>query len=101
MTHVRTQLTEMMDTVEWSWLVPHAKRDALVVVTPGMDLLEVGEAIANDNTLAVQHWISEQLLYKPAEDQLNTWNQAPQTQFVALIVQPFVLIQENSEPDQG
>jgi len=99
MTHVRTQLTEMMDTVEWSWLVPHAKRDALVIVIPGLDLLEVGEAIANDNTLAVQHWISEQLLYKPATEQLNTWNQAPQTQFVALIVQPFVLVQELPDSD--
>lgn len=90
----RTQLKDMMDTVEWDWLVAHSKRDALVVVAPDMDLLTVGEAIAQDNTTSVQRWIGEQLIYKPATEQLNHWNQTPQKPFMALIVQPFVLVQE-------
>lgn len=57
----RANLAEMMAEIEWTWLLPHAKRDALVMVTPGLDLLDVGEAIANDNVASVQNWIGEQL----------------------------------------
>lgn len=89
----RANLAEMMAEIEWTWLLPHAKRDALVMVTPGLDLLDVGEAIANDNVASVQNWISEQLIYRPSPAQLATWNQQPARQFTALIVQPYVLVQ--------
>jgi hypothetical protein len=95
MANLRAELTEMMDEVEWSWLLPHAKRDALIVVTPEMDLLEVGVAIANDNVVRVQHLIGEQLIYKPSIAQLDDWNQNPSKRFTALIVQPYVLVQES------
>ncbi len=94
MTDVKAQLTEMMDQVEWGWLLPHAERSAVVMVTPGLDLLEVGLAIANDNVATVQHWISEQLIYKPSHEQVESWNQTPEQHFLALIVQPYVLVQE-------
>lgn len=91
---LRTELAEMLDEIEWSWLMPHAKRDALVVVTSDLDLLDVGVAIAGDNVASVQHWIGEQLIYKPSTDQLSHWNQTPTKRFTALIVQPYVLAQE-------
>lgn len=91
---LRAELAEMLDETEWSWLIPHAKRDALVVVTPGLDLLDVGAAIAGDNTASVQHWIGKQLIYKPSAGQLSHWNQTPTKRFTALIVQPYVLAQE-------
>jgi hypothetical protein len=31
----------------------------VVIVDPGLDLVEVGVAIAQDNTMAVQRWIDE------------------------------------------
>lgn len=96
MADLRAELAEMMDQVEWDWLQPHAKRDALIVVTAGMDLLDVGSAIARDEVTTVQRWIGEQLIYKPSTDQLNIWNQNPHKAFVALIVQPYVLAQEQS-----
>ncbi|HEY9846893.1 MAG TPA: DUF2288 domain-containing protein [Candidatus Caenarcaniphilales bacterium] len=93
---LRTELAQMMDETEWNWLIPHAKRDALVIVTPNLDLLEVAVAIANDNVTAVQHWIGEQLISKPSADQLAIWNRTPTKRFTALIVQPYVLVQEGS-----
>jgi len=93
---IKTELAEMMDEIEWRYLIPHAKRDALVIVTSGLDLLEVGVAIANDNVTSVQRWIGEQLIYKPSGDQLHRWNQNPTKRFIALIVQPYVLVQEEN-----
>jgi hypothetical protein len=94
MQDLREQLTEALDEASWEWLIPHAKRDVVVVVTEGLELLDVGVAIASDDTLSVQHWISEQLLHKPFPEQLASWNGEPAKKFQALIVQPYVLVKE-------
>jgi len=94
MQDLRAELQESIDEAEWNWLEPHAQRDSLIVVSPGLDLLDVGVAIASDNTLHVQRWIEEALIQKPSPIQLNEWRQAQSKRFNALIVQPYVLVQE-------
>lgn len=94
MSDLRAELAEMIDEAEWEWLIPHAQRDAVVIVDPGLDLLDVGVAIASDNVLAVQHWISEQQIYKPSPEQLAEWGNERTRRFNALIVQPYVLVQD-------
>lgn len=74
--------------------MPHAATDALVLVASELDLLDVGVAIANDQVTTVQRWISEQLLYKPSPEQLSDWNEHQSKRFHALIVRPYVLVQE-------
>jgi hypothetical protein len=96
MSDIKTQLTQELADIEWRDLKPHAMRDGLVVVHENLNLLDVGVAIAKDDVISVQHWISEQLIIKPSPEQLSSWNKAPERQFTALIVQPFVLIQEKS-----
>ncbi len=90
---LRAELAANLDQAEWSWLAPHVERDVVVVVTPELDLLDVGVAIANDNVLLVQRWISESMIYKPDPAQVADWNQTPTISFTALIIQPYVLIQ--------
>jgi hypothetical protein len=46
----------------------------------------------------VQQWISQCLLYKPSDEQKAVWNQHQDKRFNALIVQPYVLVQEQSNP---
>lgn len=96
MSDLREQLTENLDEAIWEWLIPHHERDVVVIVTRELDLLDVGEAIANDNTSSVQHWINEQLIYKPSPQQVSDWNENRSKRFNALIVDPFVLVQELS-----
>lgn len=93
MQDLRTELTESLDEATWDWLMPHAKRDSVIVVSPGLDLLDVGVAIASDNTASVQHWIAESLIAKPSPNELASWNDNPTQRFTALIVQPYVLVQ--------
>jgi hypothetical protein len=78
--------------MDWETLIPHAKRDAVIVVDGALDLVEVGVAIAEDNAVVVQNWLSELLLHKPSLEELNDWNAEPEKQFNTLIVQPFVLV---------
>lgn len=95
MQDLRAELTEMIDQAEWDWLKPHAWRDALLVVNPDLDLVDVGVAIASDNVASVQRWIEQQLLSKPSADQMIDWNARPTKRFSTLIVQPFVLMQDS------
>jgi hypothetical protein len=93
-TELREELAQSLDEAEWDWLIPHAKRDAIIVVSQGLDLLDVGVAIANNNVSLIQSWIDNQAIHKPSPSQLAYWNDHPSTRFNALIVQPFVAIQE-------
>lgn len=90
----RAELAESLDEAEFDWLKPHIQRDVVVVVHQQLDLLDVGAAIARDDVLAVQHWISEQLLHKPLAEELADWNNNQTKRFQALIVQPYVLVKE-------
>ncbi|HEY9613564.1 DUF2288 domain-containing protein [Allocoleopsis sp.] len=94
MQDLRDQLAESLDEAELNWLKPHIQRDVVVVVHPELDLLDVGVAIARDDVLSVQHWISEQLIHKPSPNQITDWNSDQTRRFQALIVQPYVLVQE-------
>lgn len=96
MQDVKQQLGEELANVEWNTLIPHAKRDAIIVVDETLDLVEVGVAIARDDSVSVQSWISQQLIHKPSNNELATWNSEPSKRFTTLIVQPFVIVQETN-----
>ena len=96
MQDLRAELAESLDEAELDWLKPHIQRDVVVVVHQQLDLLDVGVAIARDDVLSVQHWISEQLVHKPFPEELVDWNSNPTKRFQALIVQPYVLVQESA-----
>lgn len=94
---LKAELAKSLDEAEWNWLMPHAKRDSVIVVNPELDLVDVGVAIANDNVSFVQRCIAENLIAKPTADQLADWNNNQSKRFIALIVQPYVLVQEPKE----
>ena len=93
MSDIRKRLQGDIAKISWQEIIPHAKRDAVVVINQKLDLLDVAEAIALDNTLVVNNWIADNLITKPSMIQLNDWNNSPETKFVTAIVQPFVIIQ--------
>lgn len=94
MSDLRTELAEALAEAEWDWLAPHARRDSLIVVESGLDVVDVAVAIANDDTARVQHWIEENLIHKPSSIELSDWNLNQSKRFNTLIVQPYVLVQE-------
>lgn len=96
MQDLREELSTMVDEAEWEWLMPHAERDALLVVDQNLDLLEVGMAIASDNVSSVQTWISQNLIHKPSAQETQIWES--DRRFKALIIQPYVLVQDLDSP---
>jgi hypothetical protein len=96
MSELKSELTENLDEAEWDWLIPHAQRDAIIVVSSHLELVDVGTAIASNNIAQVGFWIDEALIAKPSNDQLGNWNSDRTQRFNTLIVQPYVLIQEKT-----
>ncbi|MBW4478473.1 MAG: DUF2288 domain-containing protein [Tolypothrix brevis GSE-NOS-MK-07-07A] len=96
MQDLRTELTQILDEAEWEWIIPHVQRDAVILVPIELDLLNVGIAIASDDTPQVEQWIDQQLLVKPSVTQIGEWNGDRTKLFLTLIIQPYVLIQEKA-----
>ena len=94
MKDLREQLTEILDEAELEWLKPHIQKDVVIIVVPELDLLDVGVAIANNDTTTVDRWVNEQLVTKPSAETLSRWNANSTQKFQALIVQPFILVKE-------
>lgn len=91
---LRKHLQESLDQAEWAWIARHADRDALILVHADLNLLEVGIKVALDDVAQIQEWIEQGKLKKPLKAQLDSWQAAPTTKFLSLIVQPYVLAQE-------
>lgn len=94
MSDIKTQLSEEIAQMPWCDLIPHVKRDRVIFVNPSLNLLEVGEAMANDNATLVSQWINKGLISKPTQPQLSDWNDNLQQKFNTIIVQPFILISQ-------
>ena len=92
MSSIQEKLRQDLADVAWTDLLPHSRRDAVIVVHETLDIVTAAEAIASDDSARVQVWIDEQLIQKPTQQQLSQWNAAPQTEFSTLIVQPYVLV---------
>jgi hypothetical protein len=93
---LKEKLEQDVADISWKELQVHAKRDAIIVIKDELELSAVAVAIAEDDTTSVQGWIGEEVIAKPTAQQLTDWNQNPEKQFVALIVQPFVVVKEAS-----
>ncbi len=91
---IRAKLAEQVDEAEWGWLRAHLERGGLILVASGLELEEVGVRIATDDAALISDWIASGSLGKPRNEQIASWDQAPEQRFRTLIVSPYVLIQQ-------
>ena len=90
----KEELALQVDMAEWSWLRAHLERGGLIVVAPELELAEVGERIARDDTATVGAWIEAGKLSKPSDGQIATWDADKVARFSTLIISPYVLMKE-------
>lgn len=93
------KLRETLGPVTPELLAPHLARDAVFVVAPSLDLLDCGVAVAMDDVTLVQQWIERGELRRPARTERERW--ATAGSWLAVIVQPYVLVQVTPEPAAG
>lgn len=93
MSELRERLEKDLGEVEWERLVPHLKRDVLIIVDESLDLVEVALGVSEDDSERVGQWVAAQKLVKPTKEQVEQWDEEPEKLFPVLIVKPFVLMQ--------
>jgi len=96
---VRDKLAGERAVTDWRSLGPHHTRQALYLVSDGLDLLDAAEAVARDDAGTVSGWLARGRLSRPSEDQVAAWAADPDAPFEFLIVQPFVLARPRAGED--
>lgn len=95
---LRKQLAADRAMALWRDLVPHARRNHVFVVAERLDLVDVGQALAENDVKQVESWVADGSLRHPLPDEMTIWHDQPGTLFGMLIVQPYVLVQPSKEP---
>jgi len=90
----KEELALQVDVAEWSWLRAHLERGGVIVVDRDLDIAEVGERIARDDTAAVGAWIETGKLFKPSDSQIAAWDDDKSARFSTLIISPYILMKE-------
>jgi hypothetical protein len=90
---LRAELGRRAGPVRWSDLAAHSARRALFWVGPEVALVECAVAVALDRADVVELWIRDGTLRRPSQAELDEWPAAGK-EWLAVVVQPFVLMQE-------
>ncbi|SDR87720.1 hypothetical protein SAMN05216421_0496 [Halopseudomonas xinjiangensis] len=82
--------------IEWKSLEPHFARGELLWVDPRLDLVGTAEALIKDDRDAVAGWMERGLLGQLKDDQAADWHQRDPDSLWAVVIRPWVLVQERS-----
>ncbi len=88
------RLDATLGMVHGSDLGAHLKRDAVLLVADQLDLRTAAIAVAQDDAPRVAAWLGAGLLRRPTDAEREAWLAAPERRWLAVIVQPFVFIQD-------
>lgn len=91
---IREKLESTVGPVTYADLADHLERDGAFVVAPSLSLIECGVAVAMDDVARVETWIGSGELRKPTAEERKLWPTLAQRQWMAIIVRPFVLLQD-------
>ncbi|MFA5678596.1 MAG: DUF2288 domain-containing protein [Pseudomonas sp.] len=80
--------------IEWKDLEPHFARGELLVVASGLDLVEVAQALIDDDSAAVQGWMQQSQFGAATDEQAADWHQRNPDTLWAVVIRPWVLVQE-------
>lgn len=90
MSNLRSKLQEdLLAAAPWDALREHFQN---IIIVREVSLVAAGEALAEDDVTRVEAWLADGTLSRPSDEQLDLW-EAEEPSFVALIVQPWILVQ--------
>lgn len=90
---LRVKLNGETARIGWSELERHFARGVVVAVAPGLDLIDVAHAMARDDSAALAAWMQSGQVTRADAEQARDWH-ARQAEFWAVVVAPWVVIQE-------
>jgi hypothetical protein len=94
---VRARLEAVVGPVGFGDLRAHLGRDAVFVVGATASLLECAVAVALDDVEAVSGWLASGALRRPGAEEREAWSRDEARRWQAVVVQPYVLVQDPSD----
>jgi len=82
--------------IAWKDLVPHFARGVVIKVLEGRDLVEVGKAMARDDTTQLGEWLADESVARASDDDARDWT-TREPDFWCVVTAPWVLVQEYAE----
>ncbi|SFQ64228.1 hypothetical protein SAMN05216578_101618 [Halopseudomonas formosensis] len=82
--------------IDWKDLEPHFARGELLEVDASLDLVEVAQALIDDNSAVVKGWMQQNLLTSLADARAADWHQRDPDTLWAVVIRPWVLVQERA-----
>lgn len=79
----------------WSELQPHFARGVVISLDPTLDLIDVAMKFVQDDKNSIAAWLGQGLVRRATAMDARHWD-ASQPQFWAVVVAPWVLVQEIS-----
>ena len=93
-------LNAQTGTIGWPELARHFARGAVVVVGPGQDLLGAAKCLVEDSETQLAEWFDSGKIRRALDDDARRW-QAADSEFWAVVVAPWVLVQEKGGSAAG
>ena len=82
--------------IEWAALAPHFARGQLWQVDKALDLVLVAEALTRDDGPQVKQWMAAGQLVQVSDQQALDWHQRNPDSLWAVVIRPWVLVQERA-----
>ncbi len=90
---LRAKLNLETAQLAWPELERHFARGDVIKVAPGMDLVDAALNLAENNAATVQQWLTDGRIARAELTDAEDWH-ARQPMFWAVVVAPWVLVQE-------
>ena len=90
----REKLAGEVGSIDWVLLAPHARRDALILIQPEVDLVDAAYAIARDDSAQVAQWVATSKLAKPTLEDFTRFEGSAKTYFQFVVIHPYVVATE-------
>lgn len=94
---LKARLNSETARLGWPELQRHFARGVVVVVAPGMDLVEVATRMSMDDGETLGQWLADNKVRRASEDDARRWV-ASDASFWAVVVAPWVAVQEVTHP---
>lgn len=79
--------------LDWPELARHFARGVVVKVAPGLDLVAVAVAMAQDRSDEIETWTQAGQIHRASDDDARDWHEQNSV-FWAVVVAPWVVVQE-------
>jgi len=92
---LRKKLNLETGKIEWSELQRHFARGVVIAVRADLELIDVALKFTHDDRAEIERWLNSGQLKRANDDLARQWQQHTPI-FWAIVVAPWVLVQERS-----